>query len=318
MIPLYNYVRSFPQMVCLLLTLTLLIACQPPSTAPDPLKQEELQESAINTILCHIPTPDTPTIEPTLEKSTEPAHHDTWDHDLFSIERVDNSISSNYGILGEIYYEKLNVSSRINFSDEINAFFERECQEFLSWTPSRFNDFEEGRLDRFMESLSHFIDINGEEEMVTCPLQHYVDTEVVLLTDNILSVRRICFGSFGGPTGTSYFGSTFDLSNGKLMSLDQFMDVDILEFTNELIGFLSENETSYPLDDMNENFEGRDYCDFEFFYDSEFLYIVLNHWHVQGNNFVLKWNMLSDKSFDFQLITFWKHGNGEYEEILIY
>ena len=146
--------------------------------------------------------------------------------------------------------------------------------------------------------------------MTVVPLRYTVDAEVTYVDEKILSIRQIVFWSSGGPSGYTYFGSTFDLETGETVPFTRFSDVDADAFRNDLVKFILKNEMDSSTDktrliervgpnprhDFIYSFEDREWrFDEEYYYDGISICLTLNQ--INASGYVVKWNGKTGKAF---------------------
>lgn len=248
-----------------------------------------------------------------------------------SIERTDYSIKSDSGdILAYVYYDKPVVRGG-KFSDEINSFFESEQAGWLGGS-NRLTHYQEGWLQGFKKDVSEAIDSYGAETISEQPFIYTVDSNVVFHNDKYLSIRHIATVQKLGKRSWYYFGSNFDLETGELISMDKLVDMDAEDFRNSIVdvlasGILNYNhnisiqeleevygdigEDNYLIECDGENVDLR----YEFYFDEENYYVILNHATLIDTGIIMKWNGKLFDEFEARLMGYILKDYGTYKLI---
>lgn len=129
--------------------------------------------------------------------------------------------------MATIYYEKPIVSGDSEAAKKINAYFDQEEKCWLEGEAGRISFYEEDYLDEFMEGYGRMLERYGEEILSDAPCIHTIDTRIKYLDDHILSIMQIATGRFEAGY-TLYYGSTFDLDTGELLSITDLIDNSIV------------------------------------------------------------------------------------------
>ncbi len=248
-----------------------------------------------------------------------------------SIERTDYSIKSDTGdVLAYIYYDKP-VLKNGRFSDEINSYFEAEQEGWFSGA-NRLTHYQDGWLSDFEEDVSEAIDTYGIEVLKEQPFIYVVDSNVIFQNDKYLSIRHIATVQKLGKRSWYYFGSNFDLKTGELISIDNLVDMDVDDFRNSLVEFLASNlrdynhnisrkeleevygsrgNNSYLTEYDGENIDLK----YEYYFDEENYYIILNHATLLDAGIIMKWNGKLFDEFEACLIGYTLKGDGTFKLI---
>lgn len=248
-----------------------------------------------------------------------------------SIERTDYSIKSDAGdILAYIYYDKPVVKNG-KFSDEINSYFEAEQDGWINGA-NRLTHYQEGRLLGFKEDVSEAIDAYGVEVLIEQPFSYVVDSNVVFQNDKYLSIRHIATVQKLGKQSWYYFGSNFDLKTGELISIDNIVDMSADDFRNSIVECLassildynhnislkkleevygSRGEDSYLTEYDGENIDLR----YEYYFDEDNYYIILNHATLLDTGIIMKWNGKLFDEFEAHLVGYILKDDGTFELI---
>lgn len=183
------------------------------------------------------------------------------------IERMDRSIVDDNGFcIAKIYYDKPVLLGASSIDKKINAFFEKESEQWLTGKPNRLTAFYDDYLEMFLSWVDDDRARFGDGEMVQSPDTYTIDTKVMLYNDKYLSVMQVKNVYGGGPRYPYYYGSTFDLETGELLPMDAIIPVDV-KMLKEGIGKTLKKEINY-------NFLDEDQWEYKYFYDGEYIYIL--------------------------------------------
>lgn len=246
----------------------------------------------------------------------------------YEIKRIDYSIKNESNeTLAYIYYDKPIVQGdNVEACEKINQFFENESEGWFEGnnrlTHNQKSEFEDIKV-RMHEEIERY----GEETVAVQPFLYVVDTEIIYEDDKYISIRQISNIQLTGKRSWFYYGSTFDKETGELVGFDDFLDVDADKWRNSIVAFLSEGILDYnhnvTLDEIEEIYgpNEEDYkvyidwnddkdieldMNYEYFYDGENIYIILNYYTLLDSGTILKWNGKLDDEFQGQLIGYWK------------
>jgi|LSQX01.1.fsa_nt_gb hypothetical protein len=248
-----------------------------------------------------------------------------------SIQCIDYSLQSDAGdILAYIYYDKPVVKGG-KFSDEINCFFEAEQAGWLG-SANRLTHYQEKWLQDFKEDVSDSIDSYGAEIVSEQPFIYTVDSNVVFHSDKYLSIRHIATVQKLGKRSWYYFGSNFDLETGELISIDKLVNIDAENFRNSIVdvlasGILDYNHNlsvqeieavygtigkdGYLIEYDGENVDLR----YEYYFDEENYYVILNHDTLIDTGIIMKWNGKLFDDFEAHLVGYVLKDDGTYRLI---
>lgn len=225
-----------------------------------------------------------------------------------SIYRVDHSIKGADGqVVAKIYYDKPVLSGDSNVSKAVNSFFAQEAQDWLTGKASRLSFFQGDYLDWFMSNVKEDRSALGDKEMASQPFLYTVDTKIMLHNDTLLSVMQTVSTETAGPRGQYYFGSTFDLQTGKLIPINALVKTDADSLRTMIASFLKKQETEWekkismaaaikiyqPNSDHNyeiNSLGGKSQLNYEYFYDGQYFYIILNDGIFLHSGCFIKWN----------------------------
>jgi hypothetical protein len=204
----------------------------------------------------------------------------------YFIIREDHTIKSEDDvILALVYYDRLLILGNSDVAVLINNFFENEYRGWMHGA-NRLNYHSDNWMSIFLERVQEMRDAYGDDIIAMQPLYYTVNTEVVYLCQDILSVRQEVQYFAGGSSGSAYHGSTFNLRTGERISFDSIADVDADEFRenlsaflidflgttgeSEIMGYYGPNEPG----NFDIYYDGHLYqLNYEFFYDGEYFYI---------------------------------------------
>ncbi|QUI20791.1 hypothetical protein HZI73_00020 [Vallitalea pronyensis] len=245
------------------------------------------------------------------------------------IERVDDSIKSESGeILAYIYYDKPIIQD-IEWANKINSFYEGEMEGWLNGS-NRLTHYQEGWLQKFKNITSENCESLGDDVIAEQPFLYTIDSKVMMLNKNYLSIRQIATVQTAGKPIRYYYGSTFDLSTGELIPIDTFVDIKADDFRNTLAEFLSDNilaynhnvtpeelkgvygansEGNYQIEYDNETMD----LSYEYYYDGNDYYIILNHCTLIDQGIIMKWNGKLGEAFNSQIISYNREQDGSYK-----
>lgn len=196
-----------------------------------------------------------------------------------TIERVDFSVTDDAGLpVALIYYDKPFLLEGSYAYEEINAYFD---EEYNNWKNS-------DKWSDFLEDVATGRETWGDEDMEIMPYVNTCQTKVMFADDERISILQIKYWQTAGPESCSYFGHTFDLKTGKLLSLDEIIDLDIDSFQAMISDALKENQDYLTL--TPEQLDEPVNPPYEYYYDGEYVYIIFNEGIFIDNGCILKWN----------------------------
>lgn len=237
-----------------------------------------------------------------------------------TIERIDRSITNENGaVIAKIYYDKPVIHGDSYSVAIINDFFDRESNAWFGGT-NRLTFFEDGSFDIFLRNFEDMKKWYGSDKLVNHQLCYQVDTDIVFMNQQIISIKQSTFWFSGGPSSKAYFGSTFDLKSGQLLPLEYFKDINVNLFRENLADFLINKVLNYGGEtyekekikqfygpNKENNFDACYYdrivpLNYEYYYDGEYIYIIANYGMSQGASYIIKWNGKVGDAFDATLI----------------
>lgn len=246
----------------------------------------------------------------------EPFEIISWGVSL--IQKKDYSIINDEGnVIAKIYYDMpIFIGNNASYK-AINRYYE---EQFANW----FNGDEK---KAFIEETEEMREAWGDETLSSYPFVYVVDTKIMLLSNEYVSVMQINRGQTAGPSGMYYFGDTFALDTGEWIPFDAILETDADTFRTMLAEFLEQQERvlSQPMDDVISMYKsrgdhswelnGRDrYLNYDYFYDGKYLYLILNNSVFLEDGCLLKWNQrYGDQSETVLMNYFGESGNELYE-----
>lgn len=227
-----------------------------------------------------------------------------------SVERVSKPITNDDGqVLASVYYERPVVSGNTEAIKKINLFFEKEEQDWFEGRSSRLTLYNEEYYSDFCEGVEQMCEWYEEEEILTNWMRYAVDTWIVLLNEDFLSVMQVTNVRLQ-QCHWHYFGTTFDLKTGDLVSIDSISNITpekmkkIIEDTSESV-----TKTYNELKDNNYiiHYLGTEIAmNYEYFYDGENYFIIINRGDerfVDGE--ILKWNGEWEDEYEMTFYRYW-------------
>ncbi len=241
--------------------------------------------------------------------------HKPQSEDLLYVDivRQDHPIKNYKGeLIADIYYDKPLLQGNNESLIKINKFFEDEYLNWLNDTPSRINFYQSNEMERFLESVRNWR-INNEQALIKQPFSNTIDTDVVFLSHDIISIRHDWHWMVGGVSSNYQFGYTFDLKTGELLPFTYFFDVKANDFKDTLFNLITESNLIDKSDEVKQEFikkyyapnsdcnfmycsDGKTYdLSYEYYYDGKNINIILNE-IMYNASVILKWNgELGDK-----------------------
>lgn len=234
------------------------------------------------------------------------------------MERIDKSIIGNTGeVVAEIYYDKPVLTGNMHVVNKINSFFEEESQGWLGGK-NRLTHFQDGWLSRFLDITNESRKSIGDTELAKQPFLFTVDTEIVLHSDNLLSIFQIATYQTAGPGSWYYYGSTFDLETGELLPVDAIIEISANGYKDMILSFLEkkimELELYQSFDELEAIYGNNNDFDiitsdnkkvslnYDYYYDGKYIYIILNYGIFNEAGGILRWNAKLGDDFNGSLI----------------
>ena len=228
------------------------------------------------------------------------------------IKRIERSIYGYTGkLIAKVYYEQPVIQKDTKAARIINNFFEEEENtmynnqlknaNIISTKNVMYNNY-----SSFLESVFMYYQSLGGERLSDDPLRYSVDTKVILCNTKYLSISQTLEHNAGGPVGVEIFGTTFDINTGELVTVDKIVNTDADRFREIIADFVNKTdilspeyriqaahefykknaEHNYKVN-SSEDILGLDYS---YYYDGEYIYIILNNEIFTHNPCILKWN----------------------------
>lgn len=212
------------------------------------------------------------------------------------IKKVDYSVINENGkIIAKIYYDlPVFIGNKASYK-AINKYYEERFRDWL----------ESDEKKAFMEEMEEMREAWGDEVLASQPFVYAVDTKIMLLNSKYLSIMQIDKGQTAGPSGMYYSGDTFNLDTGESIPFDVIVETDADSFRTMLAEFLrrQENVLLQPMEDVAGKYESREDhswvlngedseipLNYNYFYDGEYVYIILNNSVFSEQGCLLKWN----------------------------
>lgn len=262
-----------------------------------------------------------------------------------SVERMDHSIHSQDGkMVAEIYYERPVIAGNTDAAKKINAFFEKEAEEWFGGI-NRLTHYYDGDgesnnwLQYFLNQISDLRDMYGEEVMSEYPSCYKVDTQIACLNNDLLSVFQLVTFN-GGQYHNWNYGSTFDLKTGELLSIEQCTDVSVSDMKKAVLNLvetkfrewydesdfyvheLQELQFLYGDGEISRDEITGDACldrvrvEYEYFYDGKYIYLTLNHGVFGSDGCIVKWNGQTGDELEGELISYRVDSNHEWQCVM--
>ena len=152
--------------------------------------------------------------------------------------------------------------------------------------------------------LKDAIKRHGEDSITKHPFRYCVKTNVEFLSNEYVSFHQKYIWAAEGPEDVWGQGLTFSLKTGELVPFTQFVNIDSEEFKDILYSktiSLFDKKTQIQKEifkmfytDISEPFtidyEGKKiHLDKQFFYDGEFINVVLNDGFYPHSGLIFKW-----------------------------
>ena len=228
------------------------------------------------------------------------------------IKRIERSIYGYTGkFIAKVYYEQPVIQKDTKIARIINSFFEEEentmynnqlkNDNIISIKNVMYNNY-----SSFLESVFMYYQSLGEERLSDNPLRYSVDTKVILCNTKYLSIYQTLVYNAGGPVGVEIFGTTFDINTGELVTVDKIVNTDADRFRDIITDFINNTdifsheyrrEEAYEFYKRNaeHNYKANSSedilgLDYSYYYDGEYIYIILNNEIFTHNPCILKWN----------------------------
>lgn len=227
---------------------------------------------------------------------------------LLSFERISENVTDAQGnITAKMYMDKpvlslepfdlqdatVNTSSAAAVISRVNAYFEEEAKGFFRGSEGS-KRFAERHYDDFFDSVAARMGLYGDGTFVAAPLYCTVDSEVAYMTRDILSIKQSLDWMAGGVRDFYYYGSTFDLNTGELLTLDRFVGAGREDFEAKVFAQLEKNfsvgiEEIHDYERFLAQLREKDIGEHEFYYDGQNIRLIFNEDIRPGMGFILRY-----------------------------
>lgn len=225
-------------------------------------------------------------------EENEEARHKSYGRMDVSVERTSRMITNGEGeILAEVYYDRPVVSENSWAARRINQFFEQEERKWLTGEGQNTLHGVENYLS-FYAQFNDLCELFGEDRIAKNPSRYTMSTRIMYLDNELLSILQMASVENMMHTSCYYYGRTYDLKSGELVSITELIDIDA-----DKLGRIIKNVL--PEEDIYDEVGGNNYLihyyedeiamDYEYYYDGENFYIILNH-TKNGESCIVKWN----------------------------
>ena len=196
-----------------------------------------------------------------------------------TIERTERSLVNEDGVtIAIIYYDRPVVSGDTAVAEKITEFFEKEEQDWFAGT-GRLLDFPgndyDNLFDCFLGRVADMRERYGDEDVAVEPGLYSLESRIVYMDDNILSILQIK-EKRAERGGHYYYGCTFDLNTGELLELTD-LDISAEDIRNifskdKYLDHFSEMSEDYIVVAHEEEFD----MTYQFYVDKKYLYLLDN------------------------------------------
>ena len=225
-------------------------------------------------------------------EENEEARHKSYGGMDVAVERTSRTITNGEGdILAEVYYDRPVVSENSWAARRINQFFEQEEREWLTGEGQNTLQGVENYLS-FYTQFNDLCELFGENRIAKNPSRYTMSTRIMYLDNELLSILQMASVENMMHTSCYYYGRTYDLKSGELVSITELTDIDA-----DRLGSIIKHVL--PEDDIYDEVGGNNYLihyyedeiamDYEYYYDGESFYVILNH-TKNGESCIVKWN----------------------------
>ena len=263
-------------------------------TETSPMPDTERNKNAVSTTPspAMIKTEDTSMVRGGIEtlEEYEAARYKTNGELEVSVERTSRPVTNEKGqVLGIVYYERPVVSGDSEAVRKINAFYEREEQEWFDGY-GRNTLYNEDRYAYFLESVEIMRERYGDEVLSKDPTRYTINTRIMFLDEKYLSVVQIS-NWYTEHNSYYYFGSTFDLNTGELLPITDIVDISPGDMKKIIADATYEQYYGDLSDEYVITYYGKETdMRYEYFYDGTFIYIIDNSGEYWMDGIVIRWN----------------------------
>lgn len=226
------------------------------------------------------------------------------------------------------FYEESLVNKKA--IDKINAYLEADYKNWLNGE-SRLNFYNANSYNYAMDQLNQVLEYQGKEIAERNPHRDTVESKVMFLNENLLSIKQYSYGVGVGPSAMATFGLTFDLKTGEVLSIDKLIDISADELKNKILDYISNHIKEYGNPDNYEsNYlpyyevyapnENHDFklgggsktvdLNYSYYYDGKYYYIITQEYPRYNVDGILKWNGNKKDNFEefFRYFTYRRNG----------
>lgn len=291
-------------------------------TETSPMPDTERNKNAVSTTPspAMIKTEDTSMVRGGIEtlEEYEAARYKTNGELEVSVERTSRPVTNEKGqVLGIVYYERPVVSGDSEAVRKINAFYEREEQEWFDGY-GRNTLYCEDCFTDFLEAVEIMRERYGDECLSRDPVRYTINTRIMFLDEKYLSVVQIS-NCLTEHNSHYCFGSTFDLETGKLVSIDALADLDAEGLKKIIEDGIGKNKIYSEVkgDNYLIHYYGNEIeMNYEYYYDGNNFYIILNRMEM-GDGVIVVWNGKWGEEYDVEEFGYFVQPNGETLEIIV-
>ena len=199
--------------------------------------------------------------------------------------------------MGNAYYDRPVVSGDSGAAKKINQFFEQEERGWLEGEAGRLTGYYEDYYLSFCEDVKFMCERYGEEEVAEYPLRYAIDSRIMFLSDDLLSILQTV-NYFSEHCNWHYYGSTFDLKTGELIPIDALVDITPSKM-KEIVGDAGEmydvlEGDNYEIDYETDNHGYTIAMNYEYYYDGDHYFIIVNQGDrpgiIQADGEIREWN----------------------------
>ena len=232
-----------------------------------------------------------------------------------AVERTSRMITNGEGeVLAEVYYDRPVMSGNSGTAQRINEFFEKEEQEWFVGD-GRNTLYGDSNYISFCTQFYHLCELFKEGIIANQPSRYAMSTRIMYLDNELLSILQIASIENMMYDYHYYYGSTFDLKSEELVSITKLADIDADGLENIIEDVLPKDKIYNEVGRDNyliHYYENQIAMDYEYYYDGESFYIILNR-SKNGESHIVKWN---GKWGDDYAIAAFSYGEQQDRELL--
>jgi hypothetical protein len=203
-------------------------------------------------------------------------------------DRIEEIVRDDNGnVLAEMYFVKPILIGNQESVKIINQFFEREANYFFRNSGELVNS-KYGDYNQFMRSVDEAREYYGDSALAEHNFANTVNVKMMYQNEEIISFKEETFWFAGGINNYSYYGETFNLQSGEILTVEEFTEQDLKDFKDNVISQLSQNfykdyqEIRDKLIDEVANYK---FADYNYYYDGNDIYLIFN---TSNLNYILK------------------------------